>query len=346
MMKSLFIITISFFLLLNCHFKRQNNSKEKPSAKNDQAQPAVSQPTTPQAEESVKFTLPSCSEDNCCSKNTDCIKQCDRLFPEMETKQKCLGFPIKLVADMNQTINEYLKSPDWEILKKIDPFALWSVIRVSEKPWLNRIKSYSKPLAEVTLFWLASNPDISESVFTQFPRQESIRILLIALFRQNTRSSLMDDNALLSSFKEDLSDKEDSYFFKVVEQNNNRSLLSIVHKEIIAGHICEYSINRPIPTDVSDKTYEACVLSAYCYFTGSYMAGQYVSTQKDDRGQGQKLRRWLAGEINSERVNNFIQALQVEGGLEVLEGSADHWSDLACQKLTDLWDDGNIHFGL
>lgn len=345
-MKSLFIIVISFFVLLNCHSKKRNNSKEKPATKNDQAQSAVSQPAASSAEESVKFTLPSCSEDNCCSKDTDCIKQCDSLFLEMEAKQKCLGFPIKLVADIDQTINKYLRNPDWETLKKVDPFVLWSVIRVSEKPWLNRIKSYSKFQAAVALFWLASNPDISESVFEQFPRQESIRTLLIALFRQNTRSSLMDDNALLPSFKEALSNKEGSHFFKVVEKNSNRSLLSLVHKEIIADHICEYSINRPVPTYVSDKAYEACILSAYCYFTGSYEDGQYTSIQQDERGQGQKLRRWLAGEINSERVNKFIKALQIEGGLEVLEGSAEHWPDTACQKLTDLWDDGNIQFGI
>lgn len=336
---------MAFFFLLSCSSKKQNNSNEQPQAKSGQEQPSPSQ-ISPVPVEKEQFTLPSCSGDECCVKNTDCIKQCDRLFPEMEKKQKCLNFPIKLVADMDQTINQYLRNPDRETLKNVKPFTLWSVIRISEKPWLNKIRDYSKTHAGETLFWLASNPDISESVFMQFPRKKSVRVLLITLFRQNTRSSLVDDNALLSSFKEVLSDKEDSHFFKVVEQNGNRSLLSLVHEEIINKHICEYSINRPSPNYASDRTYEACILSAYCYFTGSYTDGQYISIEQEERGQGQKLRRWLAGEINNGRVDDFIQSLKTGGGLELVGEEASHWPDTSCQKLTELWDDGNINFGL
>ena len=341
MIKSVLIIVMSVFFLLSCSSKKLNSFKDE--QKKDPVQSSLSKAA---ASVEKKFTIPSCSGDNCCVKNKNCIKQCDGLFPEMEKKQKCLGFPIQLVADMFQTLNKYLRNPSRETLKKIDPFLLWSVIRVSEKLWLKKIKNYSKTQARETLFWLASNPTISESVFMQFPRKEPINILLIALFRQSAHSSLVDDNALLFSFKEPLSDKEDSHFFKVIEQNVNRSLFSLVHEEIVHRHICEYSINWPVPTYVSDRTYEACILSAYCYFTGSYTDNRYISFKQEERGQGQKLRKWMAGKINNERINSFIQDLQIHGGLELAQAEANKWSDKACQKLAELWDDGNIQFGL
>ena len=344
MIKSIFIIIISFLFLLNCHSKRQSNSNEESPA----PQESPTEPDTPAPsalQEKAAFTLPSCSGNDCCASEEGCIKQCDGIFTEADEKQKCLALPIQMVGDMDQTLNEYLKTPDWESLNKVKPFPLWAVIKISEKPWLKKINSYSKPQVKNTLLWLASKPFVSELVFAPFSRKESVRRLLIALFRKNALSSLMDDNVILSGLKADLSEEEGEHFFKMVEKNNNRSLLSLVNKEVVESHVCDYSINQPLPVYTSDKSYSACILAVYCYVTGSYTEGQYVSDQAEDRGQGENLRRWLAGELNHQKVNDFVQKSESKGGLEVSE-SPDKWPDPACQKLQTLWEDGNIKFGL
>ena len=339
-------ILISLFLLLGCSSKKPDGSfgqDDPDAAENQEGEEAQTKEDDPSSD---AFTLPSCSGNDCCYKSTKCSSQCENLFPLMENKSRCLKLPVAWVAKMQETVNNNLKDPKWDNLVYMELPVFWSVLKISEKPWLDKISSYHYTEARKVLFWLASKPDISTGVLSHLPSYQ-VRAILLALFRKNTRSVLLDDNALLSGLKEPVEIEEKYTFFKVADKENNSSLISLVHKEVISGHLCDYSINQPKPVHyTSDRTYPACVLAVYCYITGSYEDDSYLATQ-NGQDKGQVLRERLAGELENQEkeVKSFIQEPHAKGGLGIEEG-ADNWPDAACVKLKQLWDDGNLKFGL
>ena len=351
MMKNFFVFTLNIligsFLLLSCQAKNQNRSEDIAKNSNPKQEMPTEQAISPQtksqsASAMLQFSLPSCSGNDCCYNDTNCIKQCDGLFSEVPAKQKCFKRPILLVSEMDKLVSEVLREPEWKNLKNIELSVLLSVLAISEKTWVTEINQYSKTQTREVLYWLAYHSDISTSVFSLY--KQLPRLLLVALFRQNTRSPLLDDNAVLSGLKKSI--KDEDTFFEVARKKKNRSLIPLVHKQVIEDHLCDYSINQPQPTYLSDSHYEACVLAVYCYLTGSYASGQYSATKEDKRNIGQDLRRYLAGELADSTIENFIQApIEGGGGLEIIK-SADDWPDTACVKLKEIWDDGNLKFGL
>lgn len=290
------------------------------------------------------FTLPTCSENNCCYKNTNCFSQCESLFPLEEDKQRCLKLPVDWVNKMQDTVDMNLKDPKWDNLVYMELPVFWFILAISEKPWLDKISDYQKKEARQVLYWLASQPDINEKILSQLPDYK-IRLLFLALFRKNTLSTLLDDNALLSGLKEPI-EEDNSSFFEVADKVNN-NLISVVHGQIVAGHLCDYSINHPRPVHyTSDSRYQACVLAVYCYITGTYTEDSYVAIKEEGRN-GQVFRERVAGEWeeNSKEITQFIQAPHDKGGLGITD-NADDWPDKACVKLKQLWNDGNLKFGL
>lgn len=289
----------------------------------------------------LDLTLPSCFGSDCCYQDKDCIKKCENLSSESEGTKKCLELPVDWVTQMDELLNQTLTRPSRENLENIELRALWSIIKINEKSWLNKVNDYSRVQAWTVLFYIASQPDISRSIFsvhTSFARS-----LLIALFRKNTRSPLVDNNALLSGMKASIS--EEGTFFKIAKKQKNSKVISLVHEQVIKRQLCDYQINQPQPAVAGsgDSAYEACVLAVYCHLTGSYSSGQY----SDDGGRnaGQELRKQLASEVNDKEIENFIQSPLEKGGLGI-EWNADDWTDAACVKLTELWDDRNLKFGL
>ncbi|MDE0518059.1 MAG: hypothetical protein OXH36_00670, partial [Bdellovibrionales bacterium] len=292
----------------------------------------------------TSFTLPTCSENDCCYKNTDCFSQCESLFPLGEDKKRCLKLPIEWVDKMQETVDSNLKDPKWDHLVYMELSVFWSILAISEKPWLDKISDYNNREARQVLYWLASQPDINEKVLSHLPGHR-IRSLFLALFRKNTRSTLLDDNALLSSLKEPIEEDQNT-FFEIADKVNN-SLISIVHEQIVAKHLCDYSINHPRPVHyISDSRYQACVLAVYCYITGVYTEDSYMVTKENGRN-GQVLRERLANEWeeDSKEITDFIEAPNDKGGLGIMD-NADDFPDAACVKLKQLWDDGNLKFGL
>ena len=290
----------------------------------------------------ASFTLPVCSGNDCCNRSVKCIKQCDGLFSEEGNKKQCLSLPINWVAQMEEVLDTALTNPNRSDLEKIDLPVLWSIVEISERPWVGRISDYSRVQAQTVLSWLAHYPHVSSSTFND--RTSVARSTLIALFRKNTRSSLVDDNALLSGLQSPIAE-EDS-FFEVAEKQDNKDLVSVIHKQVIKGHLCDYPINQPKPIYSSEETYEACILAVYCYITGSYHAGQYSGKDDEGRNVGQKLRKEFAARMDEKHIESFIQAPMEKGGLAITTQDSDDWTDATCAKLTELWNDQNLKFNL
>ena len=334
----IFCVLISFcLLLLSCNLTEHNASTENPSSANTGG--VVSGLTVIV---DTSFSLPSCEGNDCCDRSVKCIKQCDGLFSEVEHKKECLLLPKKWVAQMEETLDTALTNPNRTNLEKIDLPILWSIVEISEKAWLARISDYSRVQAQTVLSWLAHYPHVSSSTFNS--RTSVAQSTFIALFRKNTRSSLVDDNALLSGLQSSIMEEET--FFGVVDKQNNKDLISLVHKQVIKGHLCDYPINQPQPTYSSDNTYEACILAVYCHLTGSYHDGQYSSKDDGGRNIGQKLRKEFSAHLDEKSIESFIQSPMEKGGLAITTQDSDDWTDATCTKLTELWNDKNLKFNL
>lgn len=324
-------------LLLSCDSTKHTASVDNPSSeKYGEVVSGLTMITE------APFTLPTCSGNDCCNRSVKCIKQCDGLFSEEEHKKECLSLPINWVAQMEEVLDTALTNPNRADLEKIDLPVLWSIVEISEKPWVGRINDYSKVQAQTVLSWLAHYPHVSSSTFDS--RTSVARSTLIALFRKNTRSSLVDDNALLSGLQSSIT--EEDGFLEVADKQNNRDLVSLVHKQVIKGHLCDYPINQPKPIYSSENTYEACILAVYCHITGSYQAGQYSGKDDGGRNIGQKLRKEFAAQMEEKDIEDFIQAPIENGGLAVTTQGSDDWTDATCAKLTELWNDQNLKFNL
>ena len=313
-------IFISLFFLLSCNVKEKVSSLKKTYK--------------------VTQKLLSCQGEECCNQNQNCKQKCEELFLEWENKEKCFKEFADLVEKMHTLITKVFKKPNEDNLVNINLNTLQSVLTISEKSWLVRINKYSRREAQAVLFWLASHPE--QDVFSYRVSQNPIRLILMALLRQNARTTLWDDNALLSGLKEPVTEKK-KHLFEVTNQKDNMILMSHAHKQIVAGHLCDYHINHPIPAYYSyqsDYTFPACVLAVYCHLTGSYSAGKYVAKKG-----GQDLRKNIAGELMLEEVESFIEADYAEGGLEITDNS-DDWTDSACERLSTIWNDGNLKFDL
>lgn len=315
-------IFISFIFLLSCDTKEQVNSSEKPT------------------EEQTKI-LP-CPGEDCCEQSQECKQKCESLFLEWENKQKCFQEFATLVERMHKLMTEVFHRPNEDNLVNVNLSTLQSVLAISEKAWLVRINNYSKRHARATLFWLASKSE--QDIFSYSDnKEESLRLILVALLRQNAHyNALRDDNALLSGLKEPVTEKE-KHFFEVANRADNISLMSHAHQQIVASHLCDYQINHPKPASrfyTSDDTYPACVLAVYCHITGSYSSRGYSAHKK-----GQALRKDIAGELMESEIKHFIEADYQNGGLAITDNSED-WTDSACEKLSEMWKDGNLKFGL
>ena len=338
------ILILSFVLLSGCNAKTQSRSSEVPPSS---AGSTNNHKTAPQAVvegDAVlhNFTLPSCLGSDCCNQDEGCIKKCEALSSESEDRQKCFELPADWVTQMDELLNQTLTSPNRDNLKNLNLQVLWSIIKISEKAWLNKINDYSRIQNRTVLFYIADQPNISGFVFNSHTR--FARSLLIALFRKNTRSPLVDDNALLSGMKSPIS--EEDAFFEVAKEKKNRHLISLIHKQVVKRHLCEYEINQPHqPNGSSESVYEACVLAVYCHLTGSYSSGQYSGRDDGGRNVGQQLRKALSAELNDEEIDHFISSPLEQGGLGITK-NIDDWTDVACVKLAELWDDKNLKFGL
>lgn len=333
---SMLIFVFLSFSFLSCNLTKQsssNPSSDKPGE--------VISGLRVIADES--FSLPSCSGNDCCSQSLRCIKQCDSLFSiEKETKEKCLKLPEKWVAQMGEILDTTLTNPNKADLEKIELPVLWSVVEMSEKPWLTKISDYSRAQAQAVLSWLAYDPYVSSSTFKK--RAKAARLTLIALFRKNKRSPLVDDNAILSGLQSSI--EEEKNFLEIAERQNNEFLISLVHKEVIEGHLCDYPINQPQPTTYSSESaYEACILAVYCHLTGSYHSDQYLGKEDGGRGVGQRLRKTISTGFEDKAIEEFIESPVEKGGLAVMR-KADDWTDEACTKLTEFWNDQNLKFNL
>lgn len=293
----------------------------------------------------VDVVLESCIGDDCCSRNQECINQCDNLFTEKEHEEKCQALSKQQVLEMSQTLNLFLKKPDVEgHLEQVELSVLGAVFAISEQSWLHKIHKYSRSQAQAVLFWLVNHIELNTFMIDEYPGAFSS--VLKALFKKNTGSSYLDDKSLLAGIKEPLAENGKN-FLEIAENKNNKGLIVFVHKEIITGHICDYSINQPRQVSgLNDDAYEACILGVYCYITGSYNGSKpYEGRDYAGRNRGQKVRKMLAGEIEEERIEIFIEKDVDKGGLGI-QKEADEWPDTACVKLAELWEDDNLYFGL
>ena len=296
------------------------------------------------SQEGQSITPAECSGNNCCYKNAECVRKCNTFFMGREDQKRCSRFSVQWVHKIEETLNQ-IEGPNRDNLQDIELPVLSSVIKISEKTWINKINNYSKAQARAVLFWLASQPEVSASVLGELSF-EPVRLLLVALLRKNTRSVLLDDNALLSGLKEPITKEEEDTFLKVSEQTDNWNLISLVHRQVVTAQLCDYPINQPQPVYSSQSTHEACVLVVYCHLTGSYNAGQYSSAEDRHFNEGQSLREAVASsELGDDELDRFISSSVEEGGLGVTD-DAGQWQDSACVKLTELWEDGNLKFGL
>ena len=291
----------------------------------------------------VHDVLESCIGDDCCSRHQECINQCNNLFMEKEHEEKCQALSKQQVLEMDQTLNLFLKKPDVENhLEQVKIPMLDSVFAISEQPWVRQIHKYSRSQAQAVLFWLVNHVELD--LFGKYPAAFSS--VLKALFKKNTGSSYLDDKSLLAGMKEPLTENGKN-FLEIAENKSNKDLIILVHKEIITGHICDYSINQPRHIrGLNDDAYEACILGVYCYITGSYNGSEpYEGRDYAGRNRGQKVRKMLAGEVKEDRVAVFIEKDVDRGGLGI-QKEADEWPDTACVKLAEFWEDDNLYFGL
>ena len=344
MLKLILPFLTSFFLLLACHSNKGENPFQNPAVEVEEGQ--IEDPILEEGDHALlpSFTLPSCSGNDCCYQNTYCFSQCESLFPLEEDKKRCLNLAIKWVDQMQETVDRNLSNPKWDHLVYMELPLFWSILSISEKPWLDQISDYNKREARQVLYWLASDLDINEKVLSQLPGYQ-IRLIFLALFRKNTHSTLVDDNALLSGLKGPI-EEDNNNFFEVADKAHN-NLISVIHEEIVAEQLCDYSLNHPRPVHyTSDSHYQACILAVYCYITGTYTEDSYVSIKEEGR-DGKVLRERLAStfEEDSKEITDFIEDPHDKGGLGITE-NADDWPDTACLKLKQLWDDGNLKFGL
>lgn len=289
--------------------------------------------------------LNACTGQGCCFHDQRCIDQCNNLFIEKEHKEKCLSLSTQQVLKIDRTLNVFLVKPDINShLKQIELSVLDSIFTISEQVWLVKIHEYSKSQARAVLFWLTQQVELSISMVDNYPKAFSN--VLKALFKKNTGSPFLDDKSLLAGMKEPLTEKGET-FLEIAENKRNKKLIVLVHKQIIAQHLCGYSINQPRHIrELNDDAYEACILGVYCYLTGSYNGSEpYEGRDYAGYNRGQQVRKMLAGEVEEGRVEVFIKKDIEKGGLGI-QREADEWPDTACVKLAELWEDDNLYFGL
>ena len=353
---SLLATLIAVGLLFSACVKKQNALVDKSAKKvtsveeNNVAEESKQSSSTP-------FRLPICeSEADCCQNDSSCVKQCaDLLYAlsdtqKKEAQKKCQLLPIEHVQKMHQAM-KILKRPKPQQMKNISLPVFWSLLKLAQSSWEKAIRQYNYTQANTVLLWMIRHPERDPLAYRPL-HSPLVRPVLVALLRQkNRKTSLLDDNIILSSLKEALywDGGQSLNFFSMVVEEHNFPLLSLVHKEVVSGYICDHPINRPRPQSVgykSDYVYSACVLAVYCHVTGSYKSGQYVAdTDESKHYTGSEVRYDLAGELNDEEVNHFISALESEGGLGLVDEDKE-WSDLACQKLGTLWNDSALKINL
>ena len=357
---SLLATLIAVGLLFSACGKKQKSLENNPQKKMVSAEESKKVAESSQAEESKQasstpFRLPICeSEADCCQNDPNCVKQCaDLLYalPEAQKKEaqkKCQLLPTEHVQQIQQVMN-ILRKPKPQEMQNIALPLFWSLLSLSHTPWEKAIRQYTYRQANTVLLWMVRHPKLDPLAYRPL-HSPLVRPLLIALFRQkNRKTSLLDDNIILSSLKEplDWDGGKSLNFFSMVVEEHNFPLLSLVHKEVVSGYICDHPINRPQPVGYkSGYVYSACVLAVYCHVTGSYKSGQYVAnTEENKHYTGSEVRYDLAGELNDEEVDYFISTLESEGGLGLVDEDKE-WSDLACQKLGTLWNDSALKINL
>ncbi len=336
-MKTVIFILVMFFLL-HCNLEERSSEERSSEEQGSSFQPLPLEDNASIAEEG------SCPGENCCNQSQDCRQKCKDIFLEQESEQECFNhFSIDRVQSMFQLMTKVFKKPKEDNLVNVDLGVLHDVLGISEKALLFRINKYHKTHARAVLSWMAGQ---GGDVFSYRQSEEPARLLLTALFRQNARSSLLDDNALLSGLKEPIVDRR--HFFEVANRRDDIQLMTLVHNQVVAGELCDYIINRPKPVGWmvynSNRNYSACILAVYCDLTGSFSAEGYVAHKG-----GSALRKDLAWELGEldvyKEIENFIETPYRNGGLGI-NRRADQWEDLACTRLKSMWNDGNLKFSL
>ncbi len=287
---------------------------------------------------------PKCDRNDCCGDDDDCQDDvCDEYF---SSDSKCEDMPRRDAERMGRLFEDYLESPDFDDLRKLDnddiQLICTAVDKIDYESWKDLIDDYSSREASETLQWI-SREDRVTYIFDRALDEDEGQAIMEKLL--DKAGSVQDDSksVLKGLTNKQVGDGKDSLLLQI-ESDKNEQLLEFLHEQIVEGVLCTTG-NRPVPVNGPDEytdttslenaeenTEVACFLAVYCYY-GS-------STSQSDKEEREDLRKYISKELRLGEIDDFIKNSKSEGGLGLSEDNVyEEWKNEACDKLKDLWND-------